>query len=190
MTKLTVFDTETTGIPDWKKPSESPHQPHIVQLAAHQVDIESREIRQTMNVIVRPDGWTIPEETVEIHGITTELALDVGVAESLAVEMFVEMVGDGLRVAHNTTFDNRLIRIALMRFFSEGMADTFKAGEYECTMQQSRKIMLMPKNKPPKLSEAFEYFCEKELDGAHNALVDVGACLAVYWAIKDQGLLS
>ena len=33
------YDTETTGLPDFKAPSEAQHQPHIVQLAALLVDL-------------------------------------------------------------------------------------------------------------------------------------------------------
>ncbi|KSJ98283.1 hypothetical protein APA24_21400 [Pseudomonas aeruginosa] len=29
-----IFDFETTGIPEWKLPSEDPCQPHIVEVAA------------------------------------------------------------------------------------------------------------------------------------------------------------
>jgi DNA polymerase-3 subunit epsilon len=43
MTYKLAFDTETTGIPDWKMPSESEYQPHLVQLAAILVDADTRE---------------------------------------------------------------------------------------------------------------------------------------------------
>ena len=31
--RLLMFDTETTGLPLWKDPSDHPDQPHLVQLA-------------------------------------------------------------------------------------------------------------------------------------------------------------
>ena len=66
------FDTETTGIPNWKIPSESEEQPHIVQIAAILCDSDTKEIKEEIELIVRPDGWVIPDEVAEINGITTE----------------------------------------------------------------------------------------------------------------------
>ena len=43
MSLLFFYDTETSGLPDWKSPSEAEHQPHIVQAAGAIVDSESRE---------------------------------------------------------------------------------------------------------------------------------------------------
>ena len=72
-----AYDTETTGLPLWNDPSDDPRQPHIVQLAAALVDIDTRRTIASMDVIVKPDGWTIPDDTVAVHGITTEHALRV-----------------------------------------------------------------------------------------------------------------
>ena len=71
MALLFFYDTETTGIPNFKEPSEHPDQPHIVQIAAALVDDETRKTVSSINLIIKPDGWAIPEELTEIHGIST-----------------------------------------------------------------------------------------------------------------------
>lgn len=189
------YDTETTGLPDFKAPSESAHQPHIVQLAALLVDMDTRETIQSMDVIIRPDGWTIPEEVAAVHGITTQHALDVGIPESLAVSMFMELWAGRTRVAHNQQFDARILRIALMRYRSEEAADIWKSGSAECTAILATPICQIPptakmvkagfnKFKTPNLGEAYRHFTGKGLVNAHSAMADVMACRDVYFAIK------
>lgn len=178
-----VFDTETTGIPDWKAESDAEHQPHIVQLAAHLVDVDTREIKQSMNVIVKPDGWVIPQETIEVHGITNEQALTEGIPEAEALQMFLAMWNGCKRIAFNTTFDNRIIRIATKRYSDEETINTWKDGEYECAMQLSRKIL---GGKNPTLTDAHEHFTGNVLEGAHSALADTNACMEVYFAAKAE----
>ncbi|WP_339898234.1 3'-5' exonuclease [uncultured Gilvimarinus sp.] len=191
MDLASVFDTETTGLPEWKEPSGSEKQPHIVQLAAHQVDRDTQKVIQTLDVIIKPEGWAIPQDVTDIHGITTEYAGDVGVPEKMALEMFMALSRDNLHIAHNATFDRRIIRIGLKRYFGDRIADEFKEAPYECTGILAKPIMqLLPKGrygyKMPKLSEAYEYFTGKELENAHTAIADVNACLEVYWAIQSQ----
>jgi DNA polymerase-3 subunit epsilon len=189
------YDTETTGLPDFKAPSESAHQPHIVQLAALLVDMDTRETIQSMDVIIRPDGWTIPDDVAAIHGITTQHALDVGIPESLAVSMFMELWAGRPRVAHNQQFDARIVRIALMRYQSEESADIWKSGHAECTAVLASPICNLPpseaqqkntnfKRKTPNLGEAFAHFTGNDLVNAHSAMADVMACRDVYFAIK------
>src|SRR5262249_27328942 len=90
--RLLIFDTETTSLPIWGKPSEDPEQPHIVELAAILVDtVTGREI-EVYDRIVKPDGWTIPDEAAKIHGIDTERALAEGEPEG-------EVLGEFLRMA-------------------------------------------------------------------------------------------
>lgn len=180
------YDTETTGLPLYKEPSEHPDQPHIVQLAACLVDLDTRKTISSMDVIVRPEGWTIPAEVVDIHGITTEQALDVGVSEAEAVEMLMQLWGLRLRIGHNQAFDARIVRIAQKRHnFSEELQEDWKAGQAECTCQLSRPHTQLAGNKLPKLSEAYRHFIGQDLDGAHSAMADTRACMAVYFALQD-----
>jgi len=186
MTKILFWDTETTGLPQWQEPSDSESQPHLVQLAAILVD-GSREEIQTLDVIIKPDGWEIPKETIDIHGITTERAMDEGIPEAEALDQFIELYRQcGLRVAHNTTFDNRMIRIALKRYRQDLISDEEWKDKtrYFCTLMSARKIM-GGKNGHT-LGECYTYFCGKPLEGAHNAMVDTRACMEIYWAMQDR----
>lgn len=196
MNLAVVYDTETTGLPLFKEPSEDPRQPHIVQLAACLVDLDTRRIVSTLDVICKPDGWLIPDEVAAIHGITTEHAADVGIPESLAVEMLLEMVGDRLRIAHNEQFDARIVRIACLRHFEASQADEWKGGKAACTALLATPIMKLPptdrmraagfnKFKTANLAEAVLHFTGKPLENAHSALADVHGCMAVFFAIQD-----
>lgn len=189
------YDTETTGLPLFKEPSEHPDQPHIVQLAACLVDLETRELLESMDVIIRPDGWVIPDDVAKIHGITTERALDEGIPEKTAVAQFMCMWGGYLRIAHNEQFDARILRIALMRFEGEAVADNWKAGQSECTAKLATPIVKCPptekmikagfnKYKTASLGEAYRHFMGSDFENAHSAMADVRACMDVYFAIK------
>lgn len=194
---LLFYDTETTGLPLFHEPSEDPRQPHIVQLAATLVDEVSRATIASIDLIIYPEDWDIPEEVAKIHGITTEFACSVGVPERLAIGILYRMWQTAkYRVAHNEAFDARMVRIALKRFPSAGDADTWKAGAAECTQVLSTPILKLPPtekmkragrthHKSANLGEAFKHFTGQELDGAHRAIVDVLACQEVYFAIQD-----
>lgn len=191
------YDTETTGLPLFNDPSEDPRQPHMVQLAAALVDLDKRESLASMDVVIAPRGWKIPEVTTKVHGITTEHAEAVGIDEHLALMMFTDLwLRAQRRIAHNESFDARIIRIAKMRYQDAERADAWKAGLAECTQLLSTPILKLPPtakmvaarrnhHKSANLGEAYEYFTGRKLEGAHNALVDVHACIDVYYAIQD-----
>lgn len=198
------YDTETTGLPLFKEPSEHPGQPHIVQLAACLVDLDTKKEISSMDVIIRPNGWTIPDEVAAIHGITTEHAEAVGIEEKTALDMFMELwAGPGrTRIAHNEQFDARILRIGLKRFFDEPehvlpISDTWKEGKSECTARLATPICQIPptekmvkagfnKFKTANLGEAYRHFMGCDFENAHSAMADVRACMAVYFAIKDM----
>lgn len=191
------YDTETSGLPLFNDPSEDPRQPHIVQLGARLVDLDSRKIISTIDLIIRPDGWEIPDEVAAVHGITTERAMDVGVSESLALGILLDLWERAdERIAHNETFDARIIRIAQHRFDDVDL-DAWKEGKAQCTARMSTPICNLPptakmiaarRNHPktPNLGEAYEFFTGAKLEGAHSALVDVDACMRIYFAMLDR----
>lgn len=187
MASVLTFDTETTGLPDWKTPSGGDNQPHLVQLGAILADEDTREVIDTLNVIIKPDGWVIPENTIEIHGISNERALAEGIPESEAFQRLMAMWAGHKRASHNRTFDQRIIRIAAKRYGTEEQQEAWAdKATYTCTAFGSRPIVKLPKNKLPKLAEAYKFFTGKEIENAHTAMADAEACLAVYWGILDH----
>lgn len=204
MNAALFFDSETTGLPLFSEPSEDPRQPHLVQLAACLVDLDTRKTISSMDVIVRPDSYTIPDEVAAIHGITTEHAMDVGIPEDVAVDMFLALWSQRLRIAHNESFDARILRIAIKRHIDVSqplapipMSDTWKAGKAQCTQILSTPICKLPPTakmqaagrnhfKSANLREAYQHFTGKPLENAHSAMADVQGCMAVYFSIKDM----
>ncbi len=98
--KPLVYDTETTGLPDWSQPSESPQQPHLVEIAALLFD-GSTEI-EAFHALVKPDGWAwdADNEAFKTHGITVERCMDEGIPEPEAVARFLALHAVRAEVAH------------------------------------------------------------------------------------------
>lgn len=111
-----VYDTETTGLPLFRDPSDDPRQPHIIQVAAGLFDDAGRCVR-SFSALVKPDGWDIPDEITRLTGISQGAAEALGIPEAKAAEGLVKLwsMAD-VRVAHNAAFDTRIVRIALKRF--------------------------------------------------------------------------
>lgn len=150
MTTVLFYDSETTGFPLYKEPSNHPDQPYITQLAAELCDEESGETIATLDHLIRPAGWTIPDDVAALTGITTARAAAEGVAADDVIHAFIELwLSTARRCAHNESFDARIVRIALMRHSvlstkMEGklpFADYWKAGPAYCTQGNSTKIV-------------------------------------------------
>lgn len=198
MKPILFFDTETNGLPLWNQPSEHPNQPHITQLAAELFDADSGRTLAFMDLMISPEEWKIPAELEQLTGITNALAARFGHSISNALNTFITMWSEAdLRVAHNESFDQRMVRIEALREFGNdhGFHEDWKNGAAFCTQTNSTKILNLPPSarmvavgrthaKSPNLGEAYEYFTGKKLEGAHNAAVDLAACKAVYFGIQ------
>lgn len=188
-----IFDTETTGVPLWKEPSDHPDQPHLVQFAAILLDDDGIE-RMAVNALIKPDGWTIPAEVVALHGITTEMAARFGIAEATAVRLFLDLaqMADITVAAHNDGFDWRIMRIAMLRAGkSKDEADAIEAKcQRVCTMKlayaSTKHRPDKPLKWPPSLTECIAHFFGETFDTAHDAMADARACARVWRVIQAQ----
>lgn len=201
MDTILIYDTETTGLPKFSLPSDDPSQPHIMQIAAQLCNVDTREVLASMDFLIKPDGWTIPDDVAALTGITTEKAMEFGLPIRTVLPFFLSMWKKATlhRVAHNESFDMRMVRIEIKRDrgYDEGFADVWKAAPAFCTCTSSTKIVNLPptpkmiaanRNTPkqPNLSEAYKYFTGLELVNAHNAATDIMACKEVYFALHPK----
>eukprot|EP00798_Chlamydomonas_sp_ICE-L_P009114 gene9114-16236_t len=78
-----VFDLETTGLPLRRKETtyrdlDVYDSARIVSIAWRMINTETNEELANNYYIIKPDAFVIPEDSIKIHGITNERALDEG----------------------------------------------------------------------------------------------------------------
>jgi DNA polymerase III subunit epsilon len=198
MSTTLFFDTETTGLVSDRYEPTHPRQPMPMQLGM-KIDAANRNEMMACNTLIRPEGWSIEAKASEITGITDEMATDYGTHLITACELFLDMVENAdVIVAHNINFDITVMRRAVFVYCQETgqeYKDPFEGKTLICTMLASLNLVkATPKRngqwKWPKLSEAIKFFFNEELEGAHDALVDVRACARVYYELLDEGVFS
>jgi len=188
--KLLIFDTETTGLPKSREPAymRDNNWPHMVSIAWTVVDSDMKELRSEYH-IVKP-RWTIPEDSVAIHGITQEKAEAEGKPLSTIIDLFLETEHDKM-VAHNMNFDYNVLVHAIL--WDLCMPTLPQLKPRYCTMEFMRNIMRLPAAnnrgyKNPKLSELYEYIMKKKPEGTlHNAQTDTRLLAEI---IKNCSLLQ
>lgn len=176
------FDTETTGVPAGND------NVHMVQLAW----ILQSDTAQNLahgNFIIRPEGWTIPDEATKIHGITTARANTEGVPVDLALSSFTSMTYFPVRlVGHNIDFD---IKIVTTEYARLGWENACYGKETLCTMKASTSLCAIPRKnggfKWPTLVELHEKLFGREFEHAHDALADIRATAKCFWELRHIG---
>jgi DNA polymerase-3 subunit epsilon len=175
-----IFDTETTGLKNYKAPKTHPSQPRMVQLGAILME-DNGEVRGEVNLIIKPDGWTVPAEAAAVHGITTEIAEKYGIPVVIALNIFnrFSVMADTL-VAHNFDYDDTVMQSEFARIGKD--PEYLKKNSF-CTMQAATNVVKIPSSrgfKYPKLQETHKFLFGTEFEGAHDAMADVRACGRVY----------
>ncbi len=184
---ILVFDTETTGLAEFKLPPEHDRQPRLVQLGAILYD-KDYKVMAEVNLIARPENFEIPTKASDIHGITTEIALQYGVSAKAIMHLFTALCNRAqILVAHNIVYDAIVIG---RESFVQGVTNIPPAKKV-CTMESMTKICALPGNygkfKWPKLVEAHQKAFGESFDSAHDAMADVRACARVYrWLVDNK----
>lgn len=186
------FDTETTGLPkNWQAPLEDlENWPRLVQLAWLLADGYGKEVGGG-NLIVKPEGFLIPESASAVHGITTERAEKEGISLDEALSEFVQAIEQSkIIVAHNISFDEKIIGAEFLRkkiehkFFERPQICTMLTSKDFCRIESGRGY------KWPKLIELHEKLFDSGFDGAHDAMADVRACSKCFFELVKRGIIS
>lgn len=192
---LLFIDTETTGLPlvrDVKAIDKKGIWPDIVSIA-WVVCTETGEVCKKAYSLIRPDGWKIPADSIKIHGITMEYAMEHGrpLADVLA-ELRADLATVDMVVAHNMEFDKNVIFNAYK--WRLGQEPPSMSKEI-CTMAKSQTELKIPNPYPkygpyksPKLSELYKDTFGVEPAGQHNSQSDVEALCKIYWRRWSSGL--
>jgi len=185
------FDTETTGLPlSWDAPVEElENWPRLVQIAWLVYDEDGIEIEKVSKIIM-PEGFTIPSEASDIHGISTERAYDEGEDLCEVLEAFMNSLKKcKIMVAHNMAFDEKIIRAEFLR---KNISNNIQQLKKICTMLSSVNLCKLPSHygyKWPKLMELHKVLFGVEFEDAHDALADIEACAKCFWKLRELHFL-
>ena len=214
--KYLFVDTETTGLP---KKADSSYKdidnwPRLVQISWLCVD-EDGEVLAQMRKEIIPVGFSIPEETAKIHGVTTNKAINWGedLVEVLKVFCDCAYYADCI-VGHNVGYDLKVICSEIYQSRWDRIIDTHDytgwdqytldhgGCEYDehisklpviDTMKESLNYCKIPGYngyKYPKLQELYRCLFGKDFENAHDSLADIKATLECFNELKRKGIIS
>ena len=159
---LCVFDLETTGLQVTKD--------RIVQIAV--IKINPDGLKEELNLIVNPE-MEIPQEVIDIHGITNERAKECPTFKELAVQV-ATFIGNSDLVGFNSNkFD---IPVLAEEFLRVGV--DFDLSNREFIDVQN----IFHKMEQRTLVAAYKFYCEKDLNNAHDAMFDTIAT----WEVLEK----
>lgn len=182
-----ILDTETSGfLPKGR----------LVQIAAAVVTEDNEEL-SSLCMIVKPDGWFIPAQVEDIHGISTEQARKEGLPLAFVLKMlnYYVFMADAI-IGHNIKFD---MDVLSSEYQKAGMLKDkdrlFGIPKVICTMKTTTKHCAIPKArgkgyKWPKLEELYQIVTGKLLEDAHGALPDLNATREVFFQLREEGVIE
>ncbi|MFA7009588.1 MAG: 3'-5' exonuclease, partial [Elusimicrobiales bacterium] len=141
--------------------------------------------------IIKPDGFTIPDEAARIHGISTDRANREGSnLRSVLKEFQAALDRAACLVAHNMSFDEKIVSAEFLR---HKLQPPLPAKKKICTMRSAADYCALPGPygyKWPKLMELHSKLFRKDFEEAHNAAADVSAMIKCFWELKRLGVIK
>ncbi len=175
-----IFDTETTGLPkSWNAPiTNTDNWPRCVQIA-WQLHDEMGNVLEHNDFLIKPEGYNIPYDAERIHGISTELAEEQGIALAEGLVLFNEALEKTtFIVGQNVNFDLNIMGCEFHRLGVENKLSSLPVLD-TCT-EKTALMCQIPggrggKFKLPTLTELHTYLFGTGFGEAHNATADVEA---------------
>lgn len=159
---IVFLDLETTGL--------SLTQDRVVEIAM--LKVSANGSRQMKRRLINPEK-PIPAEVSAIHGITDEMVKDAPTFKQVANEIRQYLEGADLGGYNSNKFDWPLL------------AEEFLRAGLEFDIQGKRLLdvqKIYHQMEPRTLSAAYKFYCEKDLENAHSAEIDINATLEVFLA--------
>jgi DNA polymerase-3 subunit epsilon len=163
---LIIFDLETTGT--------NITSDRIVEIAMIKIhpDFNEEEFCQRVN-----PGMPIPPEITEIHGISNEDIADAPSFNEIA-QSVLDFISDGDLGGYNSNkFDIPVLAEELMR---AGLTVDFSTKKFVDVQNIFHKM------EQRTLAAAYQFYCNKTIENAHNALYDAKATWDVLKAQMDR----
>lgn len=182
---ICVIDTETTGkdIPLFHvSNSEKWEVIRIVQFAYELYRMDGTLVEQKC-MMIQPDGFTISDEVIAIHGISNERAAK----EGLPIQSMFDALSDilsrtSILVAHNMEYDSNVILSEMYRYHQESLIAQWNMTEKDCTMLMGKRLV----KRWAKLSALAEVCSIPVPSGLHQADVDTHLCAQVYFYLRNK----
>lgn len=140
------------------------------------MDTNTNEILSRDSYIVKPLAWTIPDESIAIHGITNIHAMAAGYSIVEVMGKFMALEYDAV-LAHNLEFDENVVIQSVLYDCGVGFYG-FQCPKY-CSMKITRNMCKLPSRfagsyKSPKLKELYYYAFKKNPNEAllHGSAYD------------------
>lgn len=163
---IVFFDLETTGT---KVDTD-----RIVQISLLKYNPDGTEEIKTL--LVNP-GIPIPKQAADVHGITDEMVKDAPTFAQLADEIYNYIKDCDLSGFNIHIFDLPLLRFEFARVGKEIPISEINVID---------PLVIFKKKEPRDLTAAYKYYCNKDLEGAHDAEADIIATKEVFFAQVEK----
>ena len=163
---IVFFDLETTGI--------NIVTDKIVEISILKVFPNGNKESKTW--LVNPE-MEIPQESINVHGITNEKVVSEPTFKELASEVNEMIAGADLAGFNSNRFDIPLLAEELLRVGIDFNMKNRKAIDVQ---------VIFHKKEQRTLSAGYQFYCGKELEGAHGAEADTNATYEILLAQLDK----
>lgn len=187
---LLFLDLETTGLPQTPSFGKWYHYTELDKYSTSTVlsicmylYIDNKLVNKFYTYIKHDNKLEI--NNTHIHGITESDIQNKGV-EWDKISSILETLIDNTDfiIGHNVLFDTNVLSSELYRNGYENLAEKISKKEIYCTKVNGKIYCKL--NKYPKLSELYKILFNKEMEGAHNAEMDVINCAECYFRMNQN----